>query len=467
MGEVYRARDTRLGRTVALKILPEGLAADPDRRRRFEHEAHAASALNHPHICALFDVGEAVPSTPASRVPLAAPQPEAPRPGEGGNPVSVSYLVMEHLDGETLAARIARGPLPIPDVLAYGAQIADALSAAHRGGIIHRDLKPANVMLTGSGVPRNIAGAVKLLDFGLAKLKGAAGAGVTADAFGAAPALMTTPGQIVGTLPYMAPEQVEGRDADGRTDIWALGAMLYEMVTGARAFQAPTSASLTAAILEHEPAPISSTQPLTPPSLDRLIRKCLAKDPDERWQSARDVAGELRWMLAPAGNDAATSMAPRRGRRLWPGLAAAGIIVATMIGAGATWLLRPGRARACGCSPQPRRPPGRAPERREQDAHGVVADAGRRSDGILVDARRTGTRVHRPAGRRAATLLATARRRRGHAPPQHRGRPTAGHLVRRSMGGVLGGRRDQKGAAGRRPCHRDRAHEYPDGSGVG
>ena len=340
MGEVYRARDTRLGRTVALKILPEGLAADPDRRRRFEHEAHAASALNHPHICALFDVGEAVPSTPASRVPLAAPQPEAPRPGEGGNPVSVSYLVMEHLDGETLAARIARGPLPIPDVLAYGAQIADALSAAHRGGIIHRDLKPANVMLTGSGVHRNIAGAVKLLDFGLAKLKGAAGAGVTADAFGAAPALMTTPGQIVGTLPYMAPEQVEGRDADGRTDIWVLGAMLYEMVTGARAFQAPTSASLTAAILEHEPAPISSTQPLTPPSLDRLIRKCLAKDPDERWQSARDVAGELRWMLAPAGNDAATSMAPRRGRRLWPGLAAAGIIVATMIGAGATWLLR-------------------------------------------------------------------------------------------------------------------------------
>ena len=282
MGEVYRARDTRLGRTVALKILPEGLAADPDRRRRFEHEAHAASALSHPHICALFDVGEAVPSNPGSRIL---------------NPVSVSYLVMEHLEGETLAARIARGPLPIPDVLAYGAQIADALSAAHRGGIIHRDLKPANVMLTGSGVHRNNAGAVKLLDFGLAKLKGAAGAGVTVDAFGAAPASMTTPGQIVGTLPYMAPEQVEGRDADGRTDIWALGAMLYEMVTGARAFQAPTSASLTAAILEHEPAPISSTQPLTPPALQRLIRKCLAKDPDVRWQSARDVAGELRWML--------------------------------------------------------------------------------------------------------------------------------------------------------------------------
>jgi serine/threonine protein kinase len=182
MGEVYRARDTRLGRTVALKILPEGLAADPDRRRRFEHEARAASALNHPHICALFDVGESVLPNPESRTP---------------NPVSVSYLVMEHLEGETLAARIARGPLPTADVLAYGAQIAGALSAAHRGGIVHRDLKPGNVMLTGNGAPRSNSGTVKLLDFGLAKGRAAGSVGPAVGG----PESMSTPGQIVGTLP--------------------------------------------------------------------------------------------------------------------------------------------------------------------------------------------------------------------------------------------------------------------------
>jgi eukaryotic-like serine/threonine-protein kinase len=328
MGEVYRARDTRLERTVALKILPEGLAADPDRRRRFEHEARAASALSHPHICALYDVGESILPNPESRTP---------------NPVSVSYLVMEHLEGETLAARIARGPLPVPDVLAYGAQIAEALSAAHRGGIVHRDLKPANVMLLGSGGHRTNLRTVKLLDFGLAKLKSGAGAGASAEAVGAAPTSMTTPGQIVGTLPYMAPEQVEGRDADARTDIWALGAMLYEMVTGARAFQAATSASLTAAILEHEPAPISSTQPLTPPALDRLIRKCLAKDPDARWQSARDVADELQWLREPSatGSVSSAGLHPRRRRVLHAALVFAGALVLVTLGAGAMRLLRP------------------------------------------------------------------------------------------------------------------------------
>ena len=164
---------------------------------------------------------------------------------------------MEHLAGETLAARIARGPLPIPDVLTYGAQIAEALAAAHRGGIVHRDLKPGNVMLTGDGAPRSNSRTVKLLDFGLAKLRPSGGVDSGVGAAGVADRSLTAPGQIVGTLPYMAPEQVEGKEADARTDIWALGAMLYEMVTGARAFQAATSASLTAAILEHEPAPIS------------------------------------------------------------------------------------------------------------------------------------------------------------------------------------------------------------------
>jgi Tol biopolymer transport system component len=260
MGEVYRARDTRLDRAVAIKVLPRHLSASPEVRQRFEREAKTVSQLSHPHICALYDVG---------------------REGE------TEYLVMELLEGETLADRLARGPLPLEQTLRYGAGVADALDKAHRRGIVHRDLKPGNVMLTKSGV--------KLLDFGLAKemAPGSAAGGLTA-----APtrANLTQEGAILGTFQYMSPEQLEGKDADARTDMFAFGAVLYEMATGRKAFSGSSQASLILAIMTANPAPISSIQPLSPPALDRLVRKCLAKDPEERWQSAADLGGELKWI---------------------------------------------------------------------------------------------------------------------------------------------------------------------------
>ena len=255
MGEVYRARDTRLDRTVAVKILPSEFANDSRLRARFEREAKTISSLNHPHICALYDVGP-------------------------------DYLVMEHCEGKTLAQRIASGPLPFEQVLQYGMEIADALDKAHRQGIIHRDLKPSNVMLTKSGV--------KLLDFGLAKQH-----------FMSTPAESTLQrvseeGQFVGTIQYMAPEVLQGKEADARSDIFALGLVLYEMVTGNPAFSGTSKASLIAAILEHEPQPIAELKPTTPLALDRLIRACVAKDPDERIQTAHDVALELKWIAEEA-----------------------------------------------------------------------------------------------------------------------------------------------------------------------
>jgi serine/threonine protein kinase len=259
MGEVYKARDTRLERTVAIKVLPDEIAADPDRRARFEREARATAILSHPNICTLYDVGEHASSL---------------------------FLVMEHLSGETLAARLARGPLPLAQVLDYGAQIAEALSAAHHAGFVHRDLKPANVMLTKTGV--------KLLDFGLAKASASPVPGLAM--LPTTPADLTALGTILGTLQYMAPEQLEGRDADSRTDIFALGAVLYEMVTGRRAFEGSTQASLIGAILHQEPPPMSTLQPGTPPLLDHVVRRCLDKSPDARTQTASDVAHELRWI---------------------------------------------------------------------------------------------------------------------------------------------------------------------------
>ena len=245
MREVYQARDTRLGRTVAIKVLPAGAAADPERRPRFEHEARAASALNHPHICTLFDIGAAVPSHPQS------PTPNSQSP----IPSSISYLVMEHLEDQTLAARLAKGPLPLAQALEVGTQIADALSAAHKHGIVHRDLKPANVMLTKAAVPGAGSTHVKLLDFGLAKLWPPRGPGGVDSSLVTEAASVTAPGVLLGTLPYMAPEQVEGKDADARSDLWALGAMLYDMLTGTRAFNGDSPATVAAAILEREPAP--------------------------------------------------------------------------------------------------------------------------------------------------------------------------------------------------------------------
>jgi eukaryotic-like serine/threonine-protein kinase len=261
MGEVYKAHDTRLDRTVAIKVLPADISADPDRRARFDREAKTIAGLTHPHICTLHDVSEHAGSM---------------------------FLVMEHLDGETLAHRIAKGPLPIDQALTIAIDIADALSAAHRHGVIHRDLKPGNVMLTKSGA--------KLLDFGLAKLTGHGEQGTLA-MIASAPtrsAPLTGEGVIVGTLQYMAPEQLEGRPADARTDLWALGAILYEMITGKRAFEGRSAASLMGAILEREPVPPASLHPFVPRALDRFVRQCLAKTPDDRPDTAHDVSNELR-----------------------------------------------------------------------------------------------------------------------------------------------------------------------------
>ena len=272
MGEVYKAKDTRLERTVAVKVLPQGLSGNEELRQRFDREAKTISQLSHAHICALYDVGH-----------------------QDG----VDYLVMEYLEGETLTDRLARGPLAIELLLRCGIEIADALDKAHRQGIVHRDLKPGNVMLTKSGV--------KLLDFGLAKAMAPAtpvsGATSLPTIVGSLSPNLTSAGTILGTFQYMSPEQLEGKDADARSDIFSFGAVLYEMATGKKAFSAASQASLIAAILEHEPAPISSIAPLTPPALDRVIKKCLAKDPEERWQNAADLKSELAW-IAEAGSQA-------------------------------------------------------------------------------------------------------------------------------------------------------------------
>ncbi len=272
MGEVYRARDTRLERTVAIKVLPENLSSSPEVRQRFEREAKTISGLSDPHICALYDVG---------------------------NQDGVEFLVMEYLEGETLADRLARGPLPLDQALRHGIEISTALDRAHRQGIVHRDLKPGNVMLTRSGV--------KLLDFGLAKLAAPAApsgvAGLSMMPTTPKGSNLTAEGTILGTFQYMAPEQLEGKEADARTDIFALGAVLYEMATGRKAFAGASQASLISAIMASEPPPISVVQPMTPPAMDRVVKTCLAKDPEDRWQAAGDVAKELKW-IAEGGSGA-------------------------------------------------------------------------------------------------------------------------------------------------------------------
>ncbi|HXI03583.1 MAG TPA: serine/threonine-protein kinase, partial [Candidatus Saccharimonadales bacterium] len=271
MGEVYKAKDTRLDRAVAVKILPGHLASDPSSAARFEREARAVSALSHPNICTLFDVGEQ----------------------EG-----VRYIVMELLEGETLQERLQRSRIPLDQALALGAQIASALAQAHRQGVIHRDLKPGNVMLTKSGA--------KLLDFGLAK-QAMEGAPPISSALMTRTSPLTAEGTIVGTWQYMSPEQLEGEEADARSDIFAFGAMLYEMVTGRRAFAGKSQASLIASIMGTQPAPASGVEPACPPALDRFLGRCLAKDPDARWQSTADMAAELRFIAEQAGAGAAAT----------------------------------------------------------------------------------------------------------------------------------------------------------------
>jgi eukaryotic-like serine/threonine-protein kinase len=381
MGEVYRARDTRLDRIVAIKVLSSALASDPQLRERFEREARAISVLNHPNICVLHDVGRERPIPAGSATGIA-----------GGEESAVDFLVMEYLEGETLAARLARGvratrsmklsraepsanvassalsspadssvpPISADEALSIAIPIARALDRAHRQGIVHRDLKPGNVMLTKreADVP-----GVKLLDFGLARLtrrdRLAGGDGVR-DGDGVGQALvsladlasptMSTPltvkGVILGTLQYMSPEQIEGREIDARTDIFAFGAVLYEMLTGRKAFAGKSQASVIGAILDHDPGPVSSLQPTTPPILDEIVRRSLAKDPDDRWQSARDVMRQLEWVAAQGHELAIAPAAPAmpsptatRSRLLF--LSAALVAGATLATATVAWLLWP------------------------------------------------------------------------------------------------------------------------------
>jgi len=307
MGEVYKARDTRLDRTVAIKVLPAQVASDPDLRQRFEREARAVAALNHPHICTLYDVGH-----------------------QDG----IDFLVMEYLEGQTLAERLEKGALPLEQALQYAIQVADALDKAHRQGITHRDLKPGNIMVTKSGA--------KLMDFGLAKFAPAAPAGMaglTVAATLSAP--LTVQGTILGTLHYMAPEQVEGKDADARSDIFSFGAILHEMVTGKRAFEGKSAASVIAAILEREPPAVSTLQPMSPPSLDRLLKRCLAKNPDDRWDTAHDLTGELRWVL----EEPARIQTMHSGPRMWRRLGSFAAVAIALAGAGlAGWALKPSPA---------------------------------------------------------------------------------------------------------------------------
>ncbi|MGH9730233.1 MAG: protein kinase domain-containing protein [Candidatus Acidiferrales bacterium] len=307
MGEVYRARDTRLDRIIAIKILPQHLTEMADAKQRFEREARAISSLNHPHICALYDVGH-----------------------QDGT----DFLVMEYLEGETLAKRLEKGALPTAELLRIAIEIADALDKAHRKGILHRDLKPSNIMLTKSGA--------KLMDFGLAKAAGGGEApALTSLTQSLNPSARSTPvtaqGTIVGTFQYMAPEQMEGKEADARSDIFSFGAVLFEMATGKRAFEGKTTASVIAAILEREPPAISSVQPMSPPALDRTVKICLAKDPDERFQSAHDVKLQLEW-IREAGSQAgvpAPVAAHRKNRErvAWTSAIAA-IIIAALFATG-------------------------------------------------------------------------------------------------------------------------------------
>jgi Tol biopolymer transport system component len=311
MGEVYKARDTRLDRTVAIKVLPAHVANDPGVRARFEREARAISALDHPNICVLHDVGQER---------------------------DTDYLVMQYLDGETLAARLSRGALPLDEAIGVAVGIAAALDRAHRAGIAHRDLKPGNVMLTKSGP--------KLLDFGLAKLKPADGVRLHPE-HTAMSATLTSPltgqGTILGTLLYMSPEQLEGRDVDARSDIFSFGAVLYEMVTGVKAFEGHSQASVIGAILEREPPPMAARAPLTPPALERLVGKCLAKDPDRRWQTASDLADELRWVAQSSRQVPVADPGLRRASGVSTGVMAAIAAVVVLVAAAivAAVLLRP------------------------------------------------------------------------------------------------------------------------------
>jgi serine/threonine protein kinase/Tol biopolymer transport system component len=297
MGEVYKARDTRLDRTVAVKTLSQLTAADPQFRDRFDREARAISQLEHPHVCPLFDVGE-----------------------HNG----IAYLVMQYLDGDTLEALLAKGRLPLDRALRLAIEIADALDRAHQAGIVHRDLKPSNIMITSGGA--------KLLDFGLAKTVTPLLTGPGASMMPTTPAALTEHGAILGTLQYMTPEQLEGQQADARTDVFAFGAVLYEMLTGRRAFEGSSQASLIGAILKDVPKSIYGAQALVPASLDRVVMTCLEKRPEDRWQTMRDLRRQLIWIAeSPAGSTTSTQ-ASTSARSGWlPWAVAAGAVAAAVV----------------------------------------------------------------------------------------------------------------------------------------
>jgi eukaryotic-like serine/threonine-protein kinase len=312
MGEVYRARDTRLDRTVAIKVLPAQFSADPLFRDRFEREARAISSLSHSNICALFDVG---------------------------HQDDTDYLVLEYLEGETLEHRLAKGMLPFEQALQYAGQIASALDSAHRQGIIHRDLKPANIMVTKSGI--------KVLDFGLAKT-GVPAASVGASVLATTPPNLTAHGAILGTFQYMSPEQLEGAEATAQSDIFSFGAVLYEMVTGKRAFEGKSQASLIAAILDREPPPVSASQPLAPPPLDQIVSRCLAKNPEDRWQSAGDLAGQLQWIASsrtrPGVQTPTVSRRLTSARLAWGMVAVVGLLAIALAVPAALYFRQPAAA---------------------------------------------------------------------------------------------------------------------------
>jgi len=309
MGEVYRARDTRLDRTVAIKVLASHLSSSPELKQRMEREARAISSLNHPNICHLYDIGS---------------QDDA------------DYLVMEFLEGETLAERLRKDALPLNEVFKIGIAIAEALAVAHRQGIVHRDLKPGNIMLTQAGA--------KLMDFGLAKplgLQNTGPASGTTPSFTAAPTLsgpspltpLTAAGTVIGTIQYMSPEQIEGKEADARSDIFAFGAVLYEMAAGKRPFQGKSQISLASSILESDPEPISALKPLTPSAFEHVVTTCLRKNPEERFQTAHDIKLELQWIATGRSSPAVAAMPPSssktRQRLGW----AVAVVIAIVLGA--------------------------------------------------------------------------------------------------------------------------------------
>jgi serine/threonine protein kinase len=303
MGEVYRARDTRLERDVAVKVLPANLSSDPSLWQRLEREAKAVSKLSHPHICMLHDIGH-----------------------QDG----VDYLVMELVEGETLERRLLRGAAPPEQTLRIAAQIASALAQAHKIGIVHRDLKPSNIMLTKTGA--------KLMDFGLAKEAGPSPLATALTEMTSEPTKLTVDGAIVGTFQYMAPEQLEGKEVDARTDLFALGEVIYEMATGKPAFAGKSRASLIAAILTAEPQSMADVQPMTAPALERVVKKCLVKDPDQRWHSASDLADELNWIAEGGSREAKSGLAPTRyGRWNRAGWLLAAVSVLLLMAGGAVW----------------------------------------------------------------------------------------------------------------------------------